>query len=256
MLHNLGTLTKSAVQADDGAIGKVTEVFFDDAAWVVRYLVVDTGPWLNQRKVLISPYAVRQPVDVAEGLSLALSRQQVRDSPDIDTHQPVSRQHEEDYLRYYAYPEYWGGVGMWGSGARPLLPPYLSTDQAVAADQALQASDAQAADPHLRSSAEVAGYDIQASDGSIGHVEDFIIDDETFALRYLVVDTRNWWPGGAKVLVSTRWIDRIVWGDDAVYMRLTRAQIRESPPYEVGMPLQRAYEAQVHAAHERPVYWD
>ena len=255
MLNNLSHLTKSSVTATDGVIGHVNAAFFDDQSWTIRYLVVNTGSWLTGREVLISPYAVKQPVGSVENIDVALSREQVKNSPDIDTHQPVSRQHEREYLGYYAYPEYWDGGGLWAMGAFPLLPLAPPTPEEAAANAELREKDRLAADVHLRSSTKVSGYKIQAADDSIGHVKDFIFDDESWTIRYLVVDTRNWWPGGTKVLFATHWIDRIDWASESVYVSLTREQVKNSPQYHEAAAVTRDYEKQLHAAYDRAGYW-
>jgi sporulation protein YlmC with PRC-barrel domain len=109
-------------------------------------------------------------------------------------------------------------------------------------------------DPHLRSTHDVSGYHIQAADGEIGHVEDFIIDDETWAIRYLVVDTRNWWPGN-KVLISPKWIERVSWNESKVFVNLTREKIKHSPEYtEESLPT-RDYETKLHRHYDRQGYW-
>ena len=119
MLRNIEFLEGSTVKASDGDVGTVTQVYFDDEAWGVRYLVVETGDWLRDRQVLISPYAVSHSDPGSSAVQVKLTRQQVRDSPNIDAHKPVSRQHEIQYLRYYGYPTYWGGANVWGMGAYP-----------------------------------------------------------------------------------------------------------------------------------------
>ena len=109
-------------------------------------------------------------------------------------------------------------------------------------------------DSHLRSTNDVSGHHIQASDGDIGHVEDFIIDDETCAIRYLVIDTRNWWPG-KKVLVATQWIESVSWSELKVFVNLTREAIRQSPEYTEESLLTRDYEALLHGHYDRQGYW-
>ncbi len=254
MLNTFSHLTDASVNATDGAIGDIKAAFFDDSSWAIRYLVVDAGTWLNERKVLISPYAVRQPVVLGSAINVALTRQQVENSPDIDTHQPISRQHERDYLRYYNYPEYWNGGQMWGMGAYPVLP-YMPSPQDLEMAEVNRAKDARAAEPHLRSSLVVTGYDIQATDESIGHIKDFVFDDESWAIRYLVVDTRNWWPGGRKVLIATHWIESIDWSTSTVRLGLTRDQVKNSPEYDEALPIARAYEMRLHDAYNRQGYW-
>ena len=260
MLNTLSHITRASVTASDGVIGDVNAAFFDDQSWAIRYLVVDTGSWLSKREVLISPYSVKQPLGSGKNIDVALTCQQVESSPDIDTHQPVSRQHEREVMGYYAYPAYWDGVGMWGLGAYPLMPMNpagaMGTPDEISADKAMHQRDLEAADVHLRSSVKVAGYNIQATDDSIGHVQDFVFDDESWAIRYLVVDTRNWWPGGTKVLVATPWIDRIDWATSTVFVKLTREQVKASPVYHEAEPIARDYEKRLHAAYQRQGYWD
>lgn len=266
MLKPLSRLTGSTITATDGDIGHVTEAYFDDEAWVIRYLVIDTGQWLPGREVLISPYSVRPRVAadpeaiLAKHIDTSLTRQQVNDSPAIDTHRPVSRRHETEYARYYAHPSYWEGGDLWAMSALPLLPlslpPPLPTRLETEVECATRDDNLAPEDSHLRSSADVTGHDIQALDDSIGHVHDFVFDDENWAIRYLVVDTRNWWPGGKKVLIATPWIDRIDWADKTVHAQLTREQIQNSPPYDEGTPIDRVHEQQLHDAHGRERYWE
>ena len=255
MLTSISRLDGSTISATDGDIGHVAEAYFDDKAWAIRYLVVDTGTWLAERKVLISPYVVKQPWDSGKAINVTLSKSQVENSPDIDTHQPVSRRQEREQARHYAYPEYWDGGGLWALGAFPLIPEPMPVAE-LEAERAARDNDVRSEDVHLRSSAAVTGYDIEASDKSIGHVKDFVFDTDSWAVRYLVVDTHNWWPGGKKVLVATHWIDRIDWADKRVYVNLTREQVKASPEYVEAAPIERAYEQKLHDAYGRRGYWD
>ena len=254
MLNSISHLQGSNLIATDGEIGHVKEAYFDDQKWAIRYLVIETGRWLAGREVLISPYSVKQPVGSGKDIHVSLTQQQVRNSPAIDTHQPVSRRHEREYLSYYAYPNYWDGGGLWAMDTLPLIPPQLRN--ATEIERARREDDVAAEDVHLRSSDHVTGYSLGASDDSIGHVKDFIFDDASWAIRYLVVDTRNWWPGGKKVLVATHWIDRIDWADKTVYTTLTRDQVKNSPDYDEAIPLNRDAEVRLHQAQGRRGYWD
>ena len=256
MLKSLSQLISASVNATDGEIGNVKAAFFDDHSWAIRYLVVDTGKWLPGREVLISPYSVNKLLPDGKNIYVSLTRKQVEGSPDIDTHQPVSRQHERDYSNYYSYPEYWNGGGMWGIGAYPMMSPYLATPQQISENEASRKREHSHDDVHLRSSVKVVGYDIQATDESIGHVTDFVLDDASWAIRYLVVDTRNWWPGGKKVLVATRWINNISWETSTVRVSLTREQIKNSPGYHEALTIERAYEEELHKSYQRNGYWD
>jgi len=261
MLRNLQLLQGRTVAAQDGDVGTVTQVYFDDEAWGIRYLVVESGNWLSDRQVLISPYAVAHSDPGSSAVHVRLTRQQVRDSPNFDTHKPVSRQHEIQYLRYYGYPTYWGGPNVWGMGAYPAYPAFDGPVAGVVLPPVGQApaepdaDDAPPADVHLRSTDAVHGYHIETIDGTIGHVSGFIFDDVAWVIRYLIVDTRNWSPGGKEVLLATQWIELIDWLDSTVSTTLTRDEIRNSPSYDDSIPVDRNYEATLHGFYGKEGYW-
>jgi sporulation protein YlmC with PRC-barrel domain len=239
------------VGATDGDIGTVEELYFDDTSFTVRHLVVDTGGWLGGRKVLISPVALRDVDLVGKRINAALTKAQVEKSPDIDTDRPVSRQHEIEFYNYYGYPYYWGGPYLWGGDPYP----YPLADRATSLEKERHWDWAgERADLHLRSSAEVSGYHIAATDGDIGHVQDFLVDDATWAIRYLVVDTSNWW-FGKKVLISPEWIEHVDWRDSKVQVSVTREQIKQSPEYDPSAFVNRDYETRLHDHYRRPSYW-
>lgn len=260
MLRTLKDFEKCAIGAADGDIGHVKDLYFDDGAWVIRYLIVDTGSWLDSRKVLISPISIQKPDWAAHRLLAAISRVQVKDSPDIDTDKPVSRQHEVQYLGYYGYPMYWGGVGLWGGGMLPFaMAPAGQVELplgATARERAFAGAEAERErhrddDPHLRSCEAVVGYHIHASDGEIGHVEGFLIDDETWAIRYLVVNTSNWWLGH-KVLIAPQWIDDVHWSDQSVTVELSRESVKAAPAYDPSAALDRQRETDLYTHYGRP----
>lgn len=257
MLHGVKQLEGLALAAKDGEIGAAKELYFDDVRWGVRWLVVETGGWLSGRSVLISPHSIRR-VDWAEReVHVDLSRKQVEQSPDIEADKPVARQQELAYLNHYGYPGYWGGPFLWGLGAFPLpRMPMIGQVQDPLADemQARLDEENERADHHLRSSGDMTGYVIHARDGDIGHVEDFLFDDEDWALRFIVVATRNWWPG-KKVLISPQWASGVDWMQREVTVDLTRDQIRSSPAYDPGQPLARSQEQQLFGHYGKPGYW-
>ena len=250
MLRSLKSLERYIVRATDGDIGMVDDLLLDDERWNIRYLVVQTdSPFFTPgRRVLISPISLRA-VDAANlRFHVSLTREQVRSSPGIDVDQPVCRQHEMDYSLYYGYPSYWGYQGMWGMEPSPGLLAH------VPAVSAPPPASSKPADIHLRSVSEVRGYHLEGSDGAIGHVQDFIADEETWAVRYLVVETSNWWVG-AKVLISPQWVTRISWEKREVFVDLHRQTIQESPVWNGDPVLERIYEARLHDYYRRPVYW-
>jgi uncharacterized protein YrrD len=265
MLHTVKELHDFTVGATDGDIGEVKDVYFDDERWAIRYMVVATGKWLSGRKVLISPIAVRDVTWDDAVINVKLSQQQVRESPGIDTDKPVSRQHETDYYNYYGYPTYWEGANLWGLGAYPIPWVGASADVARssrdARDNALAYEKRQrldrersSGDSHLRSTKEVIGYEIMATDGPIGSVEDFVFDDETWAIRYMIVDTRKW-SRGRHVLLSPEWIDSVSWPEHEVYVKVARDAVETSPEFDPSLPLSREHEAALYEHHGRTAYW-
>jgi hypothetical protein len=232
------------LHALDGDIGKAKEFYFDDHHWTVRYLVADSGDWLTNRQVLLSPYALK-PADMAEMvLPVDLTKKQIEESPSLDSHQPVSRQFEMQYYRFYNWPYYGGGSYAWGD------TPFIQRSSKEWKDNVEQE---QSWDPHLRSTQEVTGYRIQALDGEIGHVSDFIIDEKNWSIRYLVVDTKNWW-NGKSLLVSLKWVKEISWEDSKVYINLTCDAIKKSPEYSPET-LNREYEEKLHDHYAEQGYW-
>jgi uncharacterized protein YrrD len=247
MLNQAKTLKGYKLDSLDGEIGKIKEFYFDDHYWTIRYLIADTGNWLTNKLVLISPHALALVNKEAQNIAVNLTKKQIQDSPPINGDEPVSRQFEEIYYDYYAWPYYWTGPYMWGDYPYP----YVMRNSEDLPKSTLAGKKW---DPHLRSTHDVSGHSIQANDGEIGHVEDFIIDDETWAIRYLIVNTQNWWEG-KMVLVSPRWIDRISWTESKVFVNLSRDTIKRSPEYIEGSPLSREYETDLHRHYNFQGYW-
>jgi uncharacterized protein YrrD len=248
MLRTARNLKGTSIAATDGNIGSVQDLYFDDRSWTVRYLVVDTGTWLPGRHVLISPISVRASADPSS-VAVALTKAQVKDSPSVDIDKPVNRQYEEEYSRYYDYPYYWTGPYRWG----PTPYPGAMIMAGVPAADVIAVAGA-GGDPTLRSARDVMGYYIEATDGDIGHVEDFLLDDREWAVRYMIIDTRNWWPG-RQVLISPAWIDRVSWPDSRVYVDLTREGVKTAPEYDPDHPLEREYEGRLYRHYGRRNYW-
>lgn len=253
VLRSTNDLRGYTIHATDGDIGKIDQFLFDDETWTIRYLVVNTGNWLQERLVLISPLSLGQPNWERQTLDVNLTREQVKNSPDIATDQPVSRQQEIELFRHYNYPIYWGGTGLWGASMYPTYPGYATP--VVPEEDPNRAGETEPGDPHLRGTKEVTGYHIRARDGEIGHVEDFVIDDTSWAIRYMVVDTRNWFPG-KKVLVSPRWIEAVSWAERIVAVDLTRDAIKQSPEYDPSTLLNREYETRLYRHYGRSAYWE
>jgi hypothetical protein len=181
-----------------------------------------------------------------------LTKQQVKDSPGIDTDRPVSRQMETDVYHYYGWYPYWGGSYMGGYGymGGAMASPYWGYGRREAEiAEARHRND----DPHLRSIKAVTGYHIEATDGGIGHVEDFLLSDADWSIHYLVVDTKNWWPG-KKVLISPRSAQEVDWVGKEVHLDVNRQKVKDSPTYDPATIVNRFYETRFHQYYgdERP----
>ena len=246
MLYKAKTLAGYKLEALSGEIGKVKDFYFNDQDWMIRYLVADTGNWLTGRQVLISPHALDAVIEETQDIAIKLTKIQIEDSPSLDSDRPVSQQFERAYYGYYGWPSPY----MWGPypgimnpnmmGGRGVWPALIPTETA--------------ANPHLRSTRDVTGHHVQAADGEIGHVEDFLIDGDSWTIRYLIVDTRNWWPG-KKVLISPKWIDRISWTEVKIFVNVARERIRLSPPYIEDSLMTRDDEAELYRHYNRTGYW-
>jgi uncharacterized protein YrrD len=246
-LHLAGKIRGAPVMATDGEIGSVDDFYFDEKvspreggshgltdggsrndetpSWTVRYVLVDTGRWFSAKRVLLSPMSVAGPWSRA-GVNVTLTRDQVWHSPQIDS-STLSPEQVEDIRRHYGYPIYWGAAGIWGSFenpgaliAAPTLPPRPPGGPVVRVEA-----------EHLRSVNASTGYHLHASDGAIGHVDDFLIGETTWRIRYLLVDTSNW-IGGKWVVVRTDEIRSIDRDRGVLHVAASRDDIRNSPSFE------------------------
>ena len=221
MLTNLKDFYGTKLAAADGDIGKVKDFYFDDKTWMVRYLVVDTGTWLSERQVLLSPHAFGKFDHYEKTLHVKPHKKQIENSPSIESHKPVSRQFEIDYYRYYSWPAYWNGSVKWGSGSYPLVVP-PSSGEATARFHARHRDDRQ-----LQSTQAIVGYPIEATDGTIGHVSGFMMDDRSWAIREMVVETGHWY-SGREILISPVKIDLISHTEAKVFVNLTKTDIQRT----------------------------
>ncbi len=243
MKRNIKSLIGYTLGATDGEIGKVKEFYFDDESWTIRYLIVETGNWLNGRKVLISPQALLSPDWKNKVFPVNVTKEKIKNSPNIDTEQPVSRQHEIEMYEYYPWTSYWGG-GIWGGGmgvTGMMTQTQEPLTEAIRKENSTDTKDADG-DPHLRSTHKVTGYSIHANDGKIGDVEDFIIDDSSWKIDFLVIDTGHWFPG-KKVVISPKLIEKIAWDTSEVIINVSEADVKASPEYEPGEAISESYEA-------------
>jgi len=251
MFTNTRDMKDLVICGTDGELGCVKEVYFDDETWAIRYLTVETGKWLAGRQVLISPISVAGADWKSYRLDVALTMNQVEQSPDIDAHKPVSCQQEAGYLSYYGYPYYWDHP----YARDPAYYPAGLTSPTYASLEARGERIRRAPmDVHLRSSETLTGYHLHALDGEVGHVDRFIVDDEAWTIRYLEVSTQNWWPG-KKVLLSPAWVERVSWEQSKVFVGLKREAIQTCEEYLDGTPITGEYENRLYFHYGRPPYW-
>ena len=233
MLWNTTGLNGYSIKASDGEIGSVADFLFSDADWRIRWLVADTGNWLPGRRVLLHPSLFNAPDAQLRQFPVALTKKQIEASPHISMDQPVSRQMEDHLYDYYGWDPAWGesyslAGAMTGALSEPVLAPF-------------RAPGAMPGDPHLRSAVEVIGYHIHASDGDIGHVSDFLVGDQGWTIRYLKVETSNWWLGET-VIIPPRTIRKIDWGERMATVDLTRSGVKASKSYRRSETVDGAYD--------------
>lgn len=255
MLIEASTLKGFKISATDGSVGTVTDFLFDDQSWTLRWVVVETGSWLSGRKVLLPVSVLGHPDTSANSFPVRLTTKSVKDSPDIDTHNPVSRQHEERMYRHYNMSPYWGngfymgGYGGWTAGmSETHYADSMLRQDALDAKRNQQRH--QSDEHHLRSINAMTGYNLHATDGAIGHVEGFVIDDTDWTIHFLTVDTKNWWPG-KHVVISPRSAKNVSWADSVVNLDVDRQIVMNSPTYDPSVPMDAAFETRM-ARHYIP----
>lgn len=242
MLHLARKVIGSTIRAVDGDIGTLDDFYFDDGRWVIRYLVVDTGGWLGGRKVVVSPMSVETPWGKA-GIPVRLTKEQVQNSPEVDLALPLSRAGEAQVLGYYGYPYYWGASNVWGTfdnpGALVMAPP------AELLTVAAEFQDDVDLRP-LRSVKNSAGYHLHATDGEIGHVDDFLIGEQSWRVHHLLVDTSNW-IGGRAVVIPSDTVRHVDADQEMLFVETTRQAVQEAAPFE-------SIESAVNAAETGPPF--
>jgi len=241
MLWDASSISGYAIEASDGRVGIVADLLIEDVDWSIRWLIVDTGNWLSGRKVLLPLSALGQPDPALRKFPVKLNMQQVKDSPDIDTNMPVSRQMESDVIDYYSGGPYWGDglIPMSNAIATPLVAPLYSL-RSNPNDSGDAGASLKRNDPHLRSIAAMTGYHIHASDGEIGHVKDFLVEVDGWRIRYIMIDTNDWWPG-EKVLISPFSVQEINWAERQIQLNVKRQQVKDAPPYNAVTTVDGAY---------------
>ena len=255
MLQVISPLKGFAIEASDGRIGTVVDFLFDDESWKVRWLVIDCGTRLSGRRVLIHPSAILREDLEAEQFDVALTIAQVEGCPELGDDQPVSQQMEKRLYTYYGLDPLWGVAKLSaipGAMASPLMaPPYMGLGSPDEAEARGADAPSRGADPHLRSVVEVTGYRVHAVDGEIGHIEDLMLDGADWSVRYVIVDTRNWW-FGERVLISPLAVRSIDWSDRHVELNVSRELVKTSPPWDPLAAFNDEYTRRLHKHYGWP----
>ncbi len=248
--------------ARDGNIGRCHDLLFEDTDWAARYLVADTRKWLPGRKVLIPPRAVESleessgPVLLSAGtMVLSLTKEQIKNAPPLDSDAPVSRRYETAFNRYYDWPNYWAAPSIRDPQLYPTLL-HRPEELTRRSDVQYRFSDRRPEEEtHLRSAREVASYRCLAGGQNIGDVDDFLVEEESWIIRYLIVDARKYLPEGRWLLISTDWVAMIDWADSSIAVTLTTDQLAKGPRFDPDMELDRHYERAIHEFYGLPYYW-
>ncbi len=251
MQQSLGGMTGHEVKATDGDLGKVYDFYFDDESWTIRYMVAKTGNWLSGRKALISLSSLDKSDCESCMFTVNLTRDQVRNSPLIDTEKPVHRQYEAELHRHYQLPLYWQG-GYGGIFGMNTVPFFVSEEP----DKEDSCSTGDNDEHHLRSSRQIAGYNIHATNGKIGRVEDFIVEKDTWIIRYVVVNAQSCLPGRL-VLVSPQWIKNVDWDKSKIFVDISKEDFMKSPVFDPSKPISPEYESMLckHLKKPGPSEW-
>jgi len=248
MLIKAKDLYHFSLKTKDDVIGHCKDLLFDDQHWTVRFIVVKTGNWLFNKKVIISPISIKDEFNVEnKHIPVELTKQQIEDSPGIDAAKPVSRQHEIQYLKHFGWPSYWTGTSAWGVSTYPSSLYDMSAGDS-------DYDEITDADKHLRSAIEVGGYHLETNEGSIGHINNFLINTKTWRIRYLIIDI-----GGGishkQVLLSTNWIESIDWASKEVKVNVDPQQVKNSPEYDHTSLISREYEEKLSQFYGRLIDW-
>jgi hypothetical protein len=250
MLRSLKDIGGYTLNAVDGEIGKIDSFLFDDARWIIRYCIVDVGPWLFGRKVLISPASV-EAVETSDIIT-SLKKDDIKNAPDIDTDKPVSRQQEIELANYYSWPFYWNYYTFPYAYPAPAYQAVPNMPRTVEGEKNRKEKlNSGEYDQHLRSTKELIGYSILATDGEIGHASDFIAQTQDWTIRYLVVDTGHWFTNN-KVLISPSWIKRIVWHESSIEVSQSREKIKNAPEFDPAAPVNRTFEERMYDYYGQP----
>ena len=236
------------LSASDRKVGKITDLYFDEEKWGVRYLVVHVGWPIFGRDALVSPLAVRAVDADFKRVLVNLDIETIENAPPLSPYQPISRQYEAYYHDYYDWPYYWFGDALWGLASTPEQLQLI--EQSI--DQSLVHNDE--VHTHLRSIHEIIGYSVMDAQQAIGTIEDVIIESDSWLIRYLVLRSPSWLPS-KRHLISRDWVTGIDWSNQEATIELDHSMVEASPEYNPGMLVSRSYENRLYSHYGMETYW-
>ncbi len=222
--------------ARDGRVGSVEDFLFDSVLWTLRYLVVKLGGAPPHRRVLVPEGFFRQPDWNHRQMPVHLTKKAIEESPSITEDAPVSRQRENEIRDFFGLQPYFMAGMPAGVYPIPMTRHHTGQGETISPEAEYNNND-----PHLRSCTEVKGYAIGARDGEMGSVDDFLMDDQRWVIRYVIVDTRAWLPG-KRVLMPLIWITDISWKRQTVLVDVKKEQVHQAPDYNPSKPINRQEE--------------
>lgn len=238
----LNRLTGYHLKALDGDFGKLVALYFDDKNWIVRYFVARSTEWLVGRKLLIVPTLITDIDPKDKIIDVDLTLQQVENSPllearEIGDEEYISLNYEQEIYRYYRLLPYWH--------SEPAIIPMGDSSNSNSNPnpneiKLVETSESFAHRP-LHSSEELKNFGLHATDGNIGHIADLIIEEESWRIRYLEINTHHWLPG-KHVLLAPAWIKKIDWQNKTVLVDLDCNAIKTAPDYEPAKIISRQYQ--------------
>ncbi len=252
MLYRADAILNQKVEATDGVVGVVKDLYFDDASWTLRYLVVDTGGWLTGRDILIGSESLVQYDEERGVVVTRLSQMQIENSPDAESGQPISRLSEIQLSQYYGWSPYWSapaGLFPWSKTYSFPREPSAPNGGPLTSQFESEFEKQSQTEPNLRSFSHLKDYGLHANDGDVGQVEDLLIEPETWRITHLIADTRLWWPGGL-VVIDRALIDRICWPERQIAVSMTRAEVKNSPAYDKSHPLNEKLQTTLSSYYE------
>jgi sporulation protein YlmC with PRC-barrel domain len=278
MLRSLESIRGHSISATDGEVGSVSDFVLDGGTWKVRYLVVNTGSWLSERLVLLPPDVTIASDWNRNRVDVALTREQVKNSPGIEGHETASQKAEAESSGHHGWSHVFSVRGGAAPAARP-VPPFGAmpsrvlesevpsagrtsledvprTDSGTLPDEkATDKRDEPRDEDALYSYRELTKYEASAEDGVVGKVVDVVVDDRAWDARYLVIVTGGWLRGRT-VVVAPQWVRFVNWRGKDIRLDVTRGEVEGSPVFDPESPINRVFEERLYDYYGRPRYWD